>query len=175
MKMSLFTPVRRALSPRRWLRMPVLFGAVVALILGLGAGSAFAFFTSTGHGSGAATTGTAQSVTVVAESGGTTVNSDLQPGAMADLLVEIDNPNTYPLTLTNISENGTTVTPVGGSGCSSANSGVSVPTQSSLNITVPSGTTVVHISNGAAMSNSSATACQGLSFQIPVLVSVQKG
>ncbi len=156
---------------KRWTR--VVIGAVTALTVGLASGAAYGYFTSSGTGSGAASLGTPTSVTVVAASG--TVSSDLQPNSTADLLVEVQNPNSYALTLTGISENGSTVTPVGGSGCTSANSGISVPTQSGLSITIPTGTNVIHIPNGAAMSSSSASACQGLAFQVPVLITVHEG
>jgi hypothetical protein len=150
----------------RWL-----IGAVAALSIGLGSGAAYAHFTSSGHGSGAATVGTPSPVTVVAASG--TVSSDLQPGSSADLLIEVDNPDSQSLTLTGLSENGSTVTVVGGSGCTT--SGVSVPTVTGLSITVPPGTNVIHVPNGAAMSASSVTGCQGATFRIPVLITVQEG
>jgi hypothetical protein len=159
----------------RWIpRIPLLVGAIVALAVGIGSGSAYAFFTASGSGSGAASVGTAQAVTVVVASG--TPSSTLAPGGSADLVVELDNPNSYSVTITGISENGTTVTPVGGSGgCTTANNGVSVPTQTGLSIAVAAGNNVVvHIPNGAAMSTSSATGCQGASFQIPVNVTVQR-
>lgn len=173
MKQSLFSQTRRALAAQRWLRMPLLLGAVVALVVGIGAGAAYGYFTSSGNGSGTAITGTAQSVTVDAATG--TPSSDLIPGASADLTLTLSNPNSFAVTLTSISEIGSTVTVVGGSRCTSANSGVSVPTQSSLSINVPAGTTIIHIPSGAAMSTSSASGCQGASFQIPVTITVQQG
>jgi hypothetical protein len=154
-------------------RAVLVVGAMVALVVGLGAGAAYGYFTTTGHGSGATSIGTAAAVTLEATSG--TVASYLQPGSNADLLVEIDNLNSYAVTLTGISENGTTVTPVGGTGCTSANATVSVSSQTNLSITVPSGTTVVHVPGGASMGTAASNGCQGTSFQIPVLITVQKG
>ena len=163
---------RRAVIARWWHRAPLLLGAVIALVVGLGAGAAYAFFTSSGSGSGAASVGTAQSVTVIAASG--TVSSKLIPGISADLLVELDNPNSYSVTITGIAQNGS-VTPVGGSGTCTT-TGVSVPTQTGLSITVASGTNIlVHIPNGASMSTASDSGCQGAAFQIPVTITVQKG
>jgi hypothetical protein len=154
-------------------RTPLLVGAALALAIGLEGGSAYAFFTASGSGSTAATAGTAQAVTVVAANG--TPSSTLSPGGSADLLVELDDPNSYSVIITSISENGTTVTPVGGSGCTTANNGVSVPALSGLSITVPSGTNVVvDVPNSVAMSASSASGCQGASFQIPVNLTVQR-
>jgi len=143
----------------------------VALVVGLGSGAAYAYWTSHGSGSGVASAGSTQSVTVVAASG--TPSSLLIPGASADLLVELNNTNTYAVTITGISQNGS-VSAVGGSGCTTT--GVSVPTQTGLNISVASGTgVVVHVPNGASMSTASASGCQGASFQIPVTLTVHKG
>ena len=163
-------------------RASFVIGAIVALIIGLSAGAAFAYFTSNGSGTASASTGTVQSVHVVAASG--TVSSKLIPGSTADLLVELNNPNSYSVTLTAISQQGP-VTVVGGSGCTSdsgmwpsitlGHSGVSVLTQTGLSITVASGSAVVvHVPNDAFMSVGSASACQGLFFQVPVTVTVQR-
>ena len=103
--------VLRAMMPWRWRLTPIVIGAVVALVLGLGAGAAYGYFSSTGSGTGSTTAGTVQSVTVVAASG--TVSSELIPGGNGDLLVAIDNPNSYSVTITGISQNGP-VTVVGG-------------------------------------------------------------
>ncbi|MFN2606531.1 MAG: hypothetical protein ABR511_01350 [Acidimicrobiales bacterium] len=150
--------------------------AAVALVVGLGAGGAYAYWSSEGSGRGTAGVGTPAGVTVVAATG--TPSSKLIPGTSADLVVQLDNPNSYSVTITGVSQNGS-VTPVGGTGpgtaCSSANSGVSVPTQTGLGLTVASGTgVVVHVPNGALMGSASASGCQGASFQIPVTVTVQR-
>lgn len=152
-------------------RIPLVFGAALALAIGLGSGTAFAFFTSSGSGSGAGNAGTPLAVTVVAASG--TPSSRLVPGGSADLLVEFNNPNSHAVTITDIRQNGSTVTPVGGIGVCTT-TGVSVPTQTGLHITVASGTNVlVHVPNGAQMSVSSDSGCQGATFQVAVNVTVQ--
>ena len=165
----------------------LLVAAMVALVAaGLGAGGAYAYFTSSGSGSGAVSVGTVSAVTVLAATG--TPTSDLYPGDTgADLTLTLTNPNSYSLTIVGIAQDGL-VTVVGGSGCTSdtgtwpspvtlGNSGVTVPTQTGLNVPVPlgPGNVIVHVPGGASMTTSSNGGCQGASFQIPVTITVQKG
>jgi hypothetical protein len=154
-------------------RRGLVIGATIAVVVGLGAGSVFAYFTAVGSGSGVASTGTAQDVTVIAATGGAP-SSSLYPGKTgADLVVELNNPNSYAVTIVGITQNGAAV-PVGASGTCTT-TGVTVPTQSGLSVSVASGTNVVvHISNGASMSSSSDSGCQGAAFQIPVTLTVVK-
>lgn len=152
----------------------VALGAAVALLLAMGGGAAYAYFSSHGSGSGVATAGTGpQSVTIVAATG--TPTSSLQPGGSADLTLTLNNPNSFAVKITGISQNGT-LTVAGDSGCTASNSGVTVPTQTGLSVTIPAGSgQVAHIANGAAMSSSSNSGCQGAQFQVPVTVTVQEG
>lgn len=147
----------------------LVLGGVVALVVGLGA--AYGYFTSAGTGTGPASTGAPLAVTVVAASG--TVSSKLIPGGSGDLLVGLNNPNSYSVTIVGISQNGS-VTVVGGSGTCTT-TGASVSTQTGLSVTVASGTNVVvHVPNGATMSTSSDSGCQGASFQVPVSLTVRQ-
>jgi hypothetical protein len=150
----------------------LVMGAVVALSAGLGSGVATAYWTTTGTGIGSATTGAPQAVTLIPASG--TVDDALFPGGTADLLVALDNPNSYPVTITGISQRvGSPVEAVGSSGTCTV-TGVSVPTRSDLTITVASGANVtVHVPAGAAMSAASDSGCQGATFRIPVMVTVR--
>lgn len=171
MRSTFFARVRRVVSLRRWLRMPVIFGTVVALIVGLGAGTAFAFFTSSGNGSGTVSVGITQSVTVV-EATGTAVNM-LYPGTSGDLLVKLDNPNGFSVTIVSITGNGT-VTVAGGSGTCNT-TGVTVPTQTGLSMVVAASSTVsVVIPDGVSMDATSDSGCQGATFQVPVSLTVRK-
>jgi hypothetical protein len=151
--------------------MPVVLGAVIALVVGLGAGVAYGYFTGSGAGSGVAITGGDPPVTVIEASG--TVTSELYPGASADLLVELDNPNNFSVDIVTITGNGT-VTGSGGIGtCTST--GVTVPTQTGLSIPVaPGDNVVVHIPNGVTMGASSSSGCQGATFQAPIMITVEK-
>jgi hypothetical protein len=166
-------------------RIRVLVGAVMSAAMGLAGGSAWAFITGgSGSGSGTTSVGTIQQVTVVAASGSPT--STLFPGGSADLRLTIDNPNSYSLEIVGVAQNGP-VTVVGGSGCTSdtgtwpgitaGNSGVSVPTATGISgVTFGPGNGVnADIPGGAAMAISSASGCQGASFEVPVKITVQKG
>ena len=162
---------------RRAHRLPVAVLGAVALLVGLGAGSAYAYFTSRGSGTGASNAGNPLSVTVVAATA--TPSTNLLPGGSADLVIQLTNPNSYPVTLVAISQSGTAVTPVGtqgpGTACTSANTGVSVTSRTGLSVAVASGTNVVvHLAGAVSMNTSSASGCQGLSFQIPMNVTVQR-
>ena len=153
----------------RWARRS-LVGLVMSLILvGVSSGAAYAYWRTTGSGSGAASVGTVQSVTVLAASG--TPASLLVPGASAELVLSISNPNSYALTLTGIAPNGT-ITVSGGSGCTAVNSGVSVSTLSGLSLSISAGTSTVRIPAGIQMTSGSASGCQSADFQVPVTVTV---
>ena len=150
------------------------FVAALALVvvLGLAGGAAFAFFTSSGNGQASGTDGTASTVTVQAVATGSP-SSTLVPGGSADLIVQVQNPNTLTVKITSISQNGS-ATPVGGSGCTTVNDGVTVPSETGLSMPVAPGTQVVHVAGAASMASSSASGCQGASFDIPVTLTVQE-
>ena len=158
--------------------MPLVLGAVVAIVLGLGAGTAFGYFTSTGSGSGTVTTGTAQSVTVLQITGTVSVSPKLFPGATnGTLQINLNNPNSYSVNITSITGNGA-VTGSGGIGTCTT-TGVTVNTQSGLSIPVANGNPVsVTIPNAVSMdatSSHSDPGCQGATFQVPVTITVQEG
>ena len=162
--------MRRILS-----RLPRTFVVTAAVILlGVAAGSAYGYWRTSGSGSGTASTGTAQAVTIEAANGSPATK--LIPGNTADLVLTLDNPNSYAVTIVGIAQNtGGSVSIVGGAGCTAGNSAVSVPTQSGLSVAVAPGSgQTVHIAKGAAMGTASNSGCQGASFQIPVNVTVQR-
>ncbi len=151
----------------------VVAALAVVVILGVMGGAAFAYFSSSGHGHGSGTDGTANAVTVQAVATGTP-SSTLVPGGTSDLIVQVQNPNSQTVKVTSIAQNGS-ATPVGGSGCTTANDGVSVPGETGLSISVAPGTQVVHVAGAASMALSSSSGCQGASFDIPVTLTVQEG
>lgn len=157
-------------------RLLAITGAIAAVI-SLGASGAYAYWSASGLGSGTAPVGAPVAVTVLAATA--SPSTTLVPGGTADLVIQLNNPNSSPVTLVGVSQNGTTVTPVGGTGpgtpCSTTNAGVSVPTQVGLTITVASGSNVVaRVPNGASMSTGSASGCQGATFRVPVNVTVRR-
>ncbi len=152
---------------------PLVIGVIVALVLGLSSGAAYAYFSNLGSGSGVASIGTTKSVTVIAATG--TANSKLFPGTSADLTLTLNNPNSYPVTIVSIAQNPSGSITVNGGVGSCTTTGVTVSTQSGLAISVASGNNVVvHIPDGASMSTSSSSGCQGASFEIPVTITVQR-
>jgi len=158
-------------------RLLILVLGALAASIGLAAGSAFSYWTASGSGGGSAGVGTPQAVTVVAATG--TPSSQLIPGGSADLVLQLDNPNSYPVRIVGLSQRGSTVTPVGATGsgtaCTDTTTGVTVPTQTGISITVQAGSAqTVHVPTGVSMSTSSASGCQGATFQVPVNVVVQR-
>src|SRR4051794_9068559 len=156
--------------------------AAIVLVIGAGVGIAYAKWSSNGSGSAAVTAGGAPAtVHVIAVTAGNNSSTRLVPGQAADLVLELNNSNSYPVTIVSITQNGA-VSSSGGSGpgtpCAGGpggNTGVQVPTNNSLSVTVASGpTTVVHIPNAAQMTSASASGCQGATFQIPVTITVQR-
>jgi hypothetical protein len=157
--------------------------AAAAAICG-GGGAAFGYWTSHGTGTAVvATSGGPATVHLIAVTGGNTASTSLSPGQTADLVLELNNPNAYPVTIVSITQTGN-VSPSGGTGPGAActgstgntgdTTGVSVPTQT-VSLAVASGPqVVVHLPGGASMNTTSASGCQGASFQIPVTVTVQR-
>ena len=149
--------------------MPVVVGAAT-LGVGACAGTAYAVFTATATGTADTSVGTLHAVVVLPATGNPATS--LFPGTSAPLRLTLTNPNSHAVIITAIAQDGAVVV-VGGTGCTSANAGVSVPTQSSLSITLTPGTHSFTLPTGASMATTSNSGCQGASFQIPVTVTVR--
>lgn len=154
-------------AKRRWIAL-----ALVCLALGAWSGGAAAYWTNHGSGAASAATGTMSTVSVTAFAGGDAPSSSLLPGGSSDVVLRISNTNSYAVTLTAISLNGS-VSATGGIGACST-PGVTTNFPSSLSIAVPAGSTLIHLSGAATMSSGSSTGCQGATFGIPVDVTFQK-
>jgi hypothetical protein len=143
---------------------------VLALIT---AGAAFAYFTATGSGSGAATATTMQTVTVAALVGGDGPSSSLVPGGpAADVILRVNNPNVFSVSVYSVTANGAITADAGHAAC--ATTGVTFTPPVNPSITVPAGSSLVHLSGAAAMSTASLSACQGATFSIPVTLTVRR-
>ena len=157
-------------------------GCAVALACGLMSAPALAYFTAGGSGTGTAATGTLQPLTILPATTGTST-TPLHPGTTGDLILNVTNPNSGPVTLRRVSQGGG-VSVQDGAGCTSdpgwpttlGTSGVSIPDVTGLevtelNIALPGGSTqVLHLPGAASMSATSAADCQGATFAIPVTV-----
>ncbi|GBC87777.1 hypothetical protein HRbin12_01795 [bacterium HR12] len=142
--------------------------ATVGLALGLlfAAGIAFAAWTATGTGSGYAKATTAQPLTTVDVSA--TTPATLYPGATGDVLLRINNPNPYPVVVTDVTGNGA-ITASNGS-CNVAS--VTFTDQTGLSLNVPAGSAATFTLSGAVQMSSAANDnCQGATFTIPVALS----
>ena len=157
---------QRARLHRRVRRSAAVVAAVGSGLVGITA--AAAYFTAHGAGAGSATAGTLQPVTVAATVGGDTPSSSLLPGGSADVILRVHNSNSFGVTLVSVSPNGNASAP----GCTTT--GVTFTNQSSLNIAIPSGTTLVHLAGAAGMDSTSSSDCQGATFTIPVSITVHK-
>lgn len=153
---------------RRWYVIAFLAGALFVV------GVATAQWLASGTGSGYAKSGTAVSVSTADVSG--TVTGDLLPGGTGDLTLSIANPNDYDVTVTDVVFGKKAITS-DTAGCDSTNHGVTLTSQSGLSLTVPAGSTgTVHVLDGVvAMASTSADACQGATFTIPVALSGTSG
>lgn len=148
---------------------------VTALVLVCaGGGFAWAYVTSTGAGTGALATGTLNApsieATVVAPA------TALLPGGTGDATFKLDNPNPSAVTVVSVTSTGT-ISVADAPGCSAGNDGVSFTNQTSLAIPVAARATgvVIDLPGSVSMAASSASACQGATFSIPVTVSVRLG
>lgn len=132
------------------------------------AGLVYAAWTSSGTGSGYAKATTAQQLTTVDVSASTTAT--LYPGATGNVRIQINNPNPYPVRVTDVTGNGAITADAGHPGC--VTTGVTFTNQTGQTIDVPaSGSTTTTLNNAASMSNSSDNGCQGATFTIPVSLS----
>jgi hypothetical protein len=154
---------RRALPP--WIALAAL---VAMLCTG---GIAYAYVGGNGSGSGSASTGTMQAVTVTAFVGPDNPSSKLYPGGpAADVILRVNNPNAYSVTLFSVTGNGTITADVSHPGCTTT--GITFSPPASPGTTLSTGSSLVHLSGAASMDTTSLNACQGATFNIPVSITV---
>jgi hypothetical protein len=154
--------------PRQWLA--VVLAVATALVLAVGGGAAYGYFTSHGSGNGSGSTGSMQTVTVAAISG-QTPNTLLQPGSSGEVIVNVHNPNNFQTHLVSVTFG--TISVSGGSGCTAANSGVTLTNQPTISVAIPaSSTTLVRLPGAASISTSSNSGCQGATFSATATITV---
>jgi hypothetical protein len=139
-------------------------GLLTLLVLGV-VGLVYAAWTTNGSGSGYAKAGSAQALTTVDVSASTAAT--LYPGADGDVLIKINNPNPYPVRVTDVTGNGTITADSGHATC--VTTGVTFTDQHSQKIDIAaSSQTQTTLTGAAHMSNASDNGCQGATFTIPV-------
>ncbi len=167
---------RRSGRTWRWRRATVVFGAIVALVLGLGAGTAFAYFTSHGSGRGSASSATMLSLTVATAG---SPSSPLLPGKPGDVVLTATNPNKFPVSLIGIAlESGATITPdAAHSACTTTDSlpviTLNVPSGDLPVSIAPKATVTIDLANAATMDLAATSNCQGATFTIPLTLTVR--
>src|SRR6201989_3559460 len=82
----------------------LIFGAVTVMVLGI-VSIGYAAWTSSGGGTGFAKAASAQNLTTASITG--TTSATLFPGATGDLVVNVTNPNSYPIKVTSVTGNAT--------------------------------------------------------------------
>lgn len=156
---------------RKHINRKVAVGVIVAVFAV--AGLVYAAWTTNGTGSAYAKAGTAAAISTVDVSASTTAT--LYPGVSGDVLIKLDNPNPYPVTVTAITGNGTITADASHSGCTTT--GVTFTDKTGLTLSVPAksggvdGVLQTTLTGAASMSNASLNACQGAVFTIPVTLS----
>jgi hypothetical protein len=141
--------------------------------LALTSGIAYAYVTGAGSGSGTAQVGTMQTVTVSALVGGDVPTSRLYPGGpTADVILRVNNPNAFTVQVFSVAANGSITADGGHASCTTT--GVTFTPPVNPSITLPVGSSVVHLSGAASMSTASVSGCQGATFSIPVTLTVHK-
>ncbi|GLZ47106.1 hypothetical protein Acsp06_32910 [Actinomycetospora sp. NBRC 106375] len=143
-------------------------GVVVAVLLG--AGLASAAWLSSGGGTATSRAGQAQAPTTTTVAGSAITANLLYPGSSGDVKVTVNNPNTYPVTVTSVSPNGSP-TAAGGSG-TCATTGVTLTTASPGTAIPANGSTTLTLAGAASMTSASETGCQNATFTIPVTVAI---
>ncbi|HSK58701.1 MAG TPA: hypothetical protein VK935_06570, partial [Actinomycetospora sp.] len=92
----------------------------------------------------------------------------LYPGSSGEVKITVNNPNTYPVTLTSVTPNGAPTASGGTGTCSTT--GVTL-TGGSSGTTIPAdGSVTLTLKDAASMSSASDTGCQNATFTIPVAV-----
>ena len=151
-----------------------ILAALALVVAGMAAGSVYAAVSSDGTGTGTGSTSSLSNISLVATSD--TPTTPLIPGSSGDTVFEVSNPNAVALTIVSVTGSGT-ITVSGAAGCTTSNDGVSFTDQTGLSISVPADASgyEVDLPSSVSMAATSASACQGATFSIPVVVTAHQG
>src|SRR3954451_19783329 len=156
---------------RKNINRKVAVGVLAATMAAVGL--VYAAWTTNGSGNAYAKTRSAAGVSTGDVSASTTAT--LYPGVSGDVLIKLDNPTPYAVTVPGLTGNGT-ITADGGPG-GRPPPGVTFTNQTGLTLSVPAksggvdGVLQTSLTGAASMSNASLNACQGAVFTIPVTIS----
>jgi hypothetical protein len=142
--------------------------ALVVLLIGaMATGGAYAYWTTQGTGSGTAAAGDLSKVTIDTVS---FASGRLRPGGPATPVnITVTNPNTFTVTVSNLSAGSISSDKAG---CSGANADIMLNLVSLQTATIAPGTHVLVAS--ASMGTASASACQGAVFSTSLDLGVRK-
>jgi hypothetical protein len=88
--------------------------------------------------------------------------------------LSVTNPNNFPVTLVSVIGNGTITPDAGHAACSPTGVTFNDQTGLSVSIAANASNSPVALTGAAAMDPTSANACQGATFTIPVTIKVQR-
>lgn len=147
-----------------WPKRAVAIGMVSTAVIG--SGVAFASWSASGTGTAAAKAGTASAVTGVTAT--TTTSGTLVPGSSVPLVVNIHNPNAFPVTVTAITVSSGAPSGAPGGNCTATSSGVTTTGVSATGLTLVvqpnSDNTYTSPTNNVSMATTSDNSCQGGTF-----------
>jgi hypothetical protein len=133
-------------------------------LAGVLATAAYAAWTTNGSGTASAKAGTSTPLTTSAVA--VTTGLLYPNGPAGDVKITINNPNPYPVRVTQVAGNGA-VTAAGGTG-TCATTGVSFTTQNGTYDVAANSSATFTLSGAASMSSASEDGCQNATFTIPV-------
>ena len=150
-------------------RVFVALAAVITVLIS--GGVALAYWSANGQGTGSATTGT-MTFNVTAFNAGDANGTTLVLGGTADVILRVNNPNTFSVHVTSIGANGSVTA---SNNCTPTGVTFVAPSDYSAGqFTLAPGSSLLDLQGAVSMSTSSASACQGATFNIPVAVTVQR-
>lgn len=156
-------------------RRTLIVGGVALLTL-VAVSLVYAAWTTNGTGSGYAKAGEAQDLSTIDVSAQvSTLPNALYPGADGDVAIQVQNPNPFPVQVTQIAGDGP-VTASGGNGtCTTTGVSLNGPLAVTIDVPASSSSAVTTLTDGAHMSSASDDGCQNATFAIPVTLTGSSG
>lgn len=154
-----------------------LIGAAITLLVFGAVSFVYAAWTTEGAGSAYAAAGEAESLSTIDVSASvSTVTDALYPGTDGNVVIEVHNPNSFPVDVTRVTSNGV-VTASGGIGtCETTGVSLTGPVTTTIEVPAESDSAETALTGAVRMSSASENGCQGATFTIPVsLTGVSSG